>query len=253
MKHDIVYILKNDVSSDELRISLRSVCMNFPYRKIVFVGGCPDGIKPDIYLPDDQIGQTKWQKARHSMIKAFDCDELTEDVWLFNDDFFIMDKVKSDVNYTNGTLERRIMTLRKNNPRGSNYINNLTRLRLSLFSMNRDTLSFALHVPMLVNRGKALDLINKKKELSAMFRSLYGNYYEIDCQYMKDVKVYDLESVPDTPYISTTDESFRKGKVGDFLRQYFDKPCKYEKTEAERLRENTRERYTEEGEEIYDY
>lgn len=252
MRHDIVYILKNDVKPDELRISLRSVCMNFPYRKIVFVGGCPDGIYPDIYIKDEQTGPTKWSRARHSMIKAFDCDDLTEDVWLFNDDFFIMDKIKSDVNYTNGTLERRIIALKRNNPRGSNYINNLTRLRSSLLSMNKDTMSFALHVPMLVNRVKALDLIRDKKELSAMFRSLYGNYYEIDCQYMKDVKVYDLETIPDTSYISTTDESFSQGKVGEFLRQYFNKPCKYEKTEAERLKENTKELYTEEGENRYE-
>ena len=64
-----------------------------------------------------------------------------------------------------------------------------------------------------------------------MFRSFYGNVFEIDCQYSKDCKVYDLESIPDTPYISTTDVSFRDGKIGEFLRQYFDTPSKYEKQE----------------------
>ena len=38
MKHDVVYLLKNNYkSTDELRYSIRSVVKNFPYRKIVFV------------------------------------------------------------------------------------------------------------------------------------------------------------------------------------------------------------------------
>ena len=98
MKHDIVYILKNDYDSEELRYSIRSVVQNFPYRKLVFVGGCPSDIKPDIYIPDTQEGATKWERSMHSLKKVLDNDELTEDIWLFNDDFFIMDPVRSDVN-----------------------------------------------------------------------------------------------------------------------------------------------------------
>lgn len=228
--------------------------MNFPFRKLVIVGGCPDDIYPDIYIEDIQEGMTKWSKTRHSLVKALECQDLTEDIWLFNDDFFVMGRVKAheDKNYFNGTLEKRITDLKRKNPRGSSYINSLTVLRGRLMNMNKDTLSFALHVPMLMNRDKLLELIKNPGVISSMFRSYYGNFYEIECEYMKDVKVYDLETVPDTPFISTTDESFKRGKVGEFLRQYYSKPCKYEVTQAERLREDTKEIFDEEGEIRYE-
>lgn len=233
MKHDIVYLLKNDYNSQELKYSIRSVVQNFPYRKIVFVGGKPEDIDPDIYLPDSQPGQTKWQKSTHSLRLACKCDDLTPDIWLFNDDFFVMDKVKSDVNYFGGTLERRIRELRRLHPGGSAYTRSLELMKSNLVKSDCDTLDFCLHLPMLVNREKVLKLFKDRPDC-IMFRSFYGNVYEIDCQYSKDCKVYDLESIPDTPYISTTDESFKGGKVGEFLRQYFDTPSKYEKSGEEK-------------------
>ena len=251
IKHDVVYILKNNYDSEELRYSLRSVVQNFPYRKIVFVGGCPKGITPDIYIPDNQEGSTKWARTMHSLQLALDDDELTEEIYLFNDDFFIMDRVTEDINWFNGTLEKRIIDLKKNNPNSSAYIRNLEIMKDKLFLKGKDTLSFALHVPFLVNRAKALDLFRNTSRL-LMFRSYYGNFYEIESRYMKDCKVYDLETIPDTPYISTTDVSFCKGKVGIFLRKYFNQPCDYEKTKEQLLREQTKELYNEEGEIRYE-
>ena len=248
MKHDIVFILKNDYDGEELKYALRSVVLNFPYRKIVFVGGCPKDIKPDIYIPDIQEGSTKWARANHSLKLAIENDELTEDIWLFNDDFFIMDRITEDVNYFNGTLEKRIIDLKRRNPGGSNYIRYMDMLKNQLVSMNKDSLSFALHVPFLVNRVKAQELYEKFPNLK-MFRSLYGNYFKIECKFMEDVKVYDLKTIPDTPYISTTDAAFKEGKVGVFLKKYFNKPSRYE---INQIRIDTRERYDEDGDIRYE-
>lgn len=249
MKHDVVFILRNDYDGEELKYALRSVVLNFPYRKIVFVGGCPKDIKPDIYIPDIQEGTTKWARANHSLKLALDRDDLTEDIWIFNDDFFIMDRVTEDVNYFNGTLEKRIIDLKRRNPSGSNYIRYMDVMRNQLVSLSKDTLSFALHVPFLINRVKAQELFEKFPNMK-MFRSFYGNYYKIDCQFMEDVKVYDLQTIPDTPYISTTDAAFKEGKVGKFLKKYFANPSRYEINNQIRI--DTRERYDEEGEIRYE-
>ena len=249
MKHDVVFILRNDYDGEELKYALRSVVLNFPYRKIVFVGGYPKDIKPDIYIPDIQEGTTKWARANHSLKLALDRDDLTEDIWLFNDDFFIMDRVTEDVNYFNGTLEKRIIDLKRRNPSGSNYIRYMDVMRNQLVSLSKDTLSFALHVPFLINRVKAQELFEKFPNMK-MFRSFYGNYYKIDCQFMEDVKVYDLQTIPDTPYISTTDAAFKEGKVGKFLKKYFANPSRYEINNQIRI--DTRERYDEEGEIRYE-
>lgn len=37
-KHDVVYVLKNNYTDEELRYSVRSVVQNFQYRKLVFEG-----------------------------------------------------------------------------------------------------------------------------------------------------------------------------------------------------------------------
>lgn len=248
MLYDVVYLLKNDYNEDELRYSLRSVVQNFPYRKIVFVGGCPKDITPDIYIKDIQQGTTKWARSGQSLKKALACNDLTEDIWLFNDDFFVMDPMREVKNYFNGSLERRILDLKIANPRGSKYINELSVLRGQLLRLKKDTLSFALHVPMLVNRAQALQLFDIYPDLK-MFRSMYGNYFHISCERMDDVKIYDLESLPEERFCSTSDDAFKNGKCGEFLRRYFDKPSKYEKQEKHF---NVNERFTEEGDEIYE-
>lgn len=250
--YDIVYLLKNDYDSEELRYSVRSVVKNFPYHKIIFVGGCPDYITADINIFDKQEGKTKWEKSQHSLKVALENADLTENFWLFNDDFFVMEKIKEPKTYFNGTLEKRIIDLKARNPKSSAYIRELEVLKGKLTLMRKDTLSFAVHMPMLINRSKALQLLEKKNV--SMFRSFYGNYYEVDCEFHKDVKVYDNETILGTEYLSTSDDAFKDGKVGEFIRACFPDPCKYELQKEELNKQNEvylpQERYTEEGDEI---
>lgn len=249
--HDVVYILKNDYDSEELRYSIRSICKNFKFRKLVFVGGGPDDITPDIRIYDSQPGPDKWSKSSHSLKLALSCDDLTDDIWLFNDDFFMMKKpdiLTTEINGFGGTLERRVMDLRA---RGnlSSYARELEATRGELLSLGKDTLNFALHIPMLVNRADALALFLKRPNLK-MFRSFYGNYYKIPCTKMSDVKVYDPISCPDLPMLSTTDAAFNTGEVGRYIRRAFPDPCKYERQTQEET-EDIHELYTEDGDEIH--
>ena len=248
VKYDIVYLLKNDYDSEELKYSLRSVCKNFPYRKIFFIGGKPEGITPDVYIEDEQPGRSKWEKSTHSLKLALESDEITENFWLFNDDFFVMNKVTKPQNYFNGSLEKRIADLRRKNIKGSAYIRELELLKSKLTSLKKDSLSFALHLPMLINKNLALRLFEKFPRCK-MFRSFYGNYFEIECSFTKDVKVYDNTSVPNTDFLSTSDESFKDGTVGEFIRACFPDPCKYEDIKEEKS-SYLPERYTEDGDEI---
>ena len=61
-------------------------------------------------------------------------------------------------------------------------------------------------------------------------RSIYGNINGIDYIDRDDVKVYDLETVPEDPdYLSTNEDTFRNGAVGEFIRSKFKKPSRFEK------------------------
>lgn len=107
---DIVYFVKDSPTNEELRYSLRSLA-NFPHGRVWFYGGCPDGLKPDqhIYVKQDQ--DNKWQNVNMMLRMVCSNDEVSKDFWLFNDDFFVMEKVEKPTNYHNGDLYKRIVQL----------------------------------------------------------------------------------------------------------------------------------------------
>lgn len=246
---DIVYILKNDIQGDELRYSLRSVCENFPHRRIVFVGGCPEGLSCDLYIPHQQKGKNKWEKSTSSLKKACETEDLTEEIFLFNDDFFVLQKVDTDsfINFTNGTIGKRIRDLEGKIGRQSSYSHRLKDMFYSLRKKKKDTISFAVHMPMLINRHKALELMKNNPDC-CMFRSFYGNIYGIPYTFHKDVKIYTNDKLPEAEdYLSTTEESFEKGKVGEYIRRKFSRPCEYEADASF----YAHELYSEEGDDRY--
>lgn len=228
-KHDIVYILKNDIQPEELRYSIRSVVKNFPYKRIWFAGGQPDVLKPDKAMPIDQTGATKWEKVRNTLIDVCSNDEITEDFWLFNDDFFIMKKISDMDTMIAGTIKHRIERIERNRGGQSGYTK---QLRIALRALNRDgydQLDYAVHAPMLINRKKALETLRTFPECP-MFRSLYGNQHSIGGIVTSDVKILRVDEEPskDSSLLSTNDRAFREGLAGKYIRDKFTVPSKYE-------------------------
>ena len=162
MTHDIVYILR-DGKNEELRYSLRSVEKNYPHERVVFYGGRPDGIEPDLFVPYTQPGDTKWEKVRNTIEMICKNDQLTEDFILFNDDFFIMKPVETPTNYYDGTLEERIKTIEGAIfGRHSEYSDRLRHLAETLRRAGiPNPLNYAHHTPMIINRKKMLETLEK--------------------------------------------------------------------------------------------
>ena len=253
-KRDVVYILRNDITgkTDELLYSLRSVAENFPVRFVWFVGGCPEGFYPDKMIKHEQTGGTKWERAKSSLIEACRCKEISDEFYLFNDDFFVLKEPTGDfINFVNGTIGKRVADIVINNRGGTSaYTRGLDDLARRLRRMQKDTLSFAVHMPLLVDKKKMLDLLTGRNAHFS-FRSLYGNYYEIPYIYHKDVKIYTMNEEPgeDWDYLSTTEQSFAFGKVGEWIRKRFPNPCKYE--QKPKGKNYARELYSEDGDEVY--
>lgn len=229
-KNDIVYILKSDIDSDELKYSIRSVVQNMPYARIVFYCGCPQDMEPDIMVPFVQTGSGKLEKTRSTFIDIMTNDDLTENIWLFNDDFFIMKPFSTERPICTGTLYDmilRIETQRKNRP--STYTLKLRRTAQYLQSVGSDTICYESHTPMLINRKKAQYILENFPSDIA-FRSTYGNYYEIESILKPDVKVSRLEQEfdEDSELLSTNDTTFKQGNIGTYIRSIFSTPSKYE-------------------------
>lgn len=230
MKHDIVYFVKQQPFNEELRYSVRSVEKNFPYNKIWFYGGCPLGIKPDKHIFVKQDKPTKWENVRKMLYEVCRNEDITENFWLFNDDFFIMQKIEEPKNYCNGTLESRIKEIEdRRNGHKSEYSINLAITKQLLEEGGYPTINYAVHIPMLINRKKALETLNKFPD-SPMFRSLYGNYVRLPAVDMPDVKIHCQTVKPkeDAIMLSSSDRSFEVGYLGAFIKRSFKEKSKYE-------------------------
>ena len=227
--NDIVYFLR-DGKNVELVYSLRSVEKNFPYKRIIFYGGKPDGITPDLHVSVNQDQQTKWQNVRKMMTIACQDDDITPNFWLFNDDFFVMRKQKEPKNYYDGTLAGRIAQIEKVVfGRRTNYSNQLRHLAETLKEAGIEKpLNYAVHMPMLINRKKMLETLEKYPD-EPMFRALYGNINKVKAENHPDVKFVQLrQPYPVGDYASTTEESFKYENIGTLIRQTFTKPSRFE-------------------------
>ena len=230
-EHDVVYLLRDGVN-EELRFSLRSVDENFPHRKVWFVGGCPDGLNPDEHMEVEQYGTTKFERVRNMLVDVCMNHEITEDFWLFNDDFFVMwqscEKIPQSVN---GTLEQRIhdIEMKENFGAPTTYSKKLRHLVQTLTKAGLPTLNYAVHKPILVNRKKALEVLEKFPN-EPMFRALYGNYWHIEAVDESDCKVrrIDRRLKTNKMFISTSDDSFNHGMIGADLRRHFSNPSRFE-------------------------
>lgn len=228
MLNDLIYILKADIDTEELKYSLRSVEKNFPINRVWFVGGQPEGLEPDIRLKHDQVGNSKWELIRSSMWKAVSDERLSEDFFLFNDDFFVMEPVDTDSfrNFVDGTLERRIDELHSESGMNA-YTRTLFKLEQELKTMHEPTMNFDVHLPMLLNKEQVRSTLYKCS--SPQMRSAIGNINRLPFVIHPDVKVYDLESVPvNETYLSTNDDTFRKGNVGKYIRETFTTKSRFE-------------------------
>ena len=233
MKHDVVYFVKNRDENEELVYSLRSVEKNFPHNKVWFFGGCPKGLKPDVHVPVVQNLGSKYQNVRYMLQKAVMTPELTDDFYLFNDDFFVMSKVSYVVPAVNGSL---YFLIRKLNAKYGDtykkpYRQRLTNTANALKRMNKDCLNYELHIPMLINKQKA-NRIFSAFDNTVAFRSSYGNYYSLARAIHPDVKIIDDDKPYDPDihniFLSSSDHTWHYGLVGDYVRSQFPEPSRFE-------------------------
>lgn len=224
-KHDIVYMLREG-KNEELVYSLRSVEENFAYRRVWFAGGKPSGLEPDAYMPIKQDAPSKWENVRNSLIEVCKNDEISEDFWLFNDDFFVLEPCDDSLpTFYWKTLDDWIEHCKN----ATEYAGRLRHLKKTLEDAGLPIMNYAIHVPMLINRKKALEALEKYPD-EPMFRALYGNYVGLKGVEMADYKLrrMDKKIEPGHIFVSTQDDSFHSGIVGRQLRDKFTYKSRFE-------------------------
>jgi hypothetical protein len=213
---DLVYICR-DGENEELRYSIRSAVNNLPHDKIWVVGGKPDWYTGN-YIEVNQ-SRAKYTNARNSLKAICDSEEISESFILMNDDFYIINKVESVPYMYAGTLDDKIKQ-REDIFNGNTYT---TLLRNTLGYLYRKkinvVLDYELHVPMVMEKRK----LSKVLKLSGLWRSVYGNVFNVGGVKIRDVKVYDKKDKfyinsydinnLELDYLSSNDDSFETVKT----------------------------------------
>lgn len=235
-KYDIVYFLKDEPENEELRYSLRSIEQNWQYRNVWFCGGCPETLKPDRHFALKQEQFVKWDRVRDMIRKVCQNDEISDSFWLFNDDFFVLKPMPEEIPpQYNGELIPYIERIeKKHNGQSDDFTRRLREANDTLKKAGYTTLNYEVHKPMLINRKKALEVLDKFPDTPA-FRSLYGNYFSIGGVDKHDMKIkllnynkmYLVQAAWE--FLSTSDNSFNFGEIGVFVREKFNKKSRFER------------------------
>lgn len=231
---DIVYFVKDEDENEELKYSLRSLKNFLPSeeKRVIFYGGCPKDLKPDMHFKVWQHSGTKYGNV-HSMYEELSQNlHINNEFYMFNDDFFVMKKINEWKPQHNGTLSEYIKRIEKNCGASSYTL----RLLMALSKMQGDgkeVLNYELHIPMKYNKKNLRELLKVNRGLNGV-RSQYGNiFYSTISTNRKDVKIFSNteDFTKSSDYLSTSDESWKDFPVGEYIRNKFKIPSKYERNE----------------------
>jgi hypothetical protein len=185
---DIVYICRSG-KNEELRYSIRSVVKNLPHDNIWVVGQKPNWYTGNFIPVKDT--RMKYTNARNNLKALATNNDISKDFILMNDDFFIFKKIDELQYFYTGLLQDKALRFETFSASGA-YTRMLYSTLEKLQELGiKDPLDYELHVPMIMNREKLLNVLKVKNTL---WRSIYGNLYSVAGKQMPDVKVYALNN-----------------------------------------------------------
>ena len=229
---DFAYICK-DGPNEELRYSIRSVCQSFPESNIWVIGGKPDWYVGNYIRVEQNL--SKYKNAAENLTAICNSNEISDPFILMNDDFYIIKKIDKVLNFHGGSLLEKSRFYERLSG-GNNYVRKLYTTYKKIKSIGiEDPLDYELHVPMIMEKEKLKEVLKNKDQF--LWRSVYGNMFNVGGIQMEDVKVYlkgplVLKSYnlnkEDHTYLSSADSSFSL-ILKSILKPQFSEKTKYEK------------------------
>lgn len=232
---DIVYLVKNCVTNEELTYSLRSI-VNLPHDKVFMVGGCPTNLDKSklTHIPTTQ-GTDRYSNTTNGLKLICQDERLSENFILMNDDFFILKPIidpETELNLFRGPIQEVIQEIGHRYETGSPYLTGMKQTHIYLRDLGYSKpLSYELHVPMVINKKRFLELFSLpyiESVRAGHFRSIYGNLYLQGSKQIRDVKVYRDFYTPlgSDKFLSTEDNSWPR--VKNYLDRLFPDKGPYE-------------------------
>ena len=227
--HDIVIPLRRALLNEELRYTIRSIEKNMPGHKIWFSGYRPKFFSGKLNVVENPtLEGNKYQKSHSNQMAACKHPGVSDPFLLFNDDFFVMKPVAEFEDFHRGPVTERIAELEEL-VGASGYLN---ALKLTLTILKElgveDPVDYGLHIPLTVYKDKWIEAWNLQMKHNpdkkpVHMRTVYGNLNNVASKRMDDVKISDKTTSPrgDETFLSSVDDSFNTGKIGDYIRKSF--------------------------------
>jgi hypothetical protein len=230
---DVLYILGDGSTwnNRELRYSLRSVDLYLPHDRVFIAGSCPDWCSA-YHIPVEDIGPGKLANSVYKLTVALQSGLLADEIVLMNDDFFLLEKRDPLPVAHKGRLAESLT----NHPshQGYYYTAMVSMLRELEEVGIEDPLDYGLHVPFLLRRDWAMQVLQDCEELEDegyLFRTAYGNLLGIGGERAEDVKQHGFrwEAPPAGQWcFSTDDVMVNNRRFQEFMARTYQKPSRYE-------------------------
>ena len=250
-QYDLVYILKEAESNPDLVMSLRSIEKFCTYRKVWVIGFKPSWLKNVNYLPTDQSTGTKWANSCLNWKTACECEDISDNFILMNDDFIALRPIidwRYSLNVCLGSIQEEAQKYSRK-AKISRWQNGFISAEELLARCHAKTCyNYEAHVPMIVNKKDYLKFLsmNPIKEFMQTpkvlhKRTLYKNLFpDIGLPFphkIKDVKLnlgYDLtDNYFKENWISVFDDvignDLKFPKINKFLNKLFSEKSNFEK------------------------
>lgn len=225
-----VYMCRSG-QNEELRYSIRSVVKNVPDAQISVVGGSPDWFKGH-HIPIAQ-DKSKYNNVANNITAALNSIDIPENFILMNDDFFILKPLQTIPVLHGGSLYDKLM-FHKSLVNKTSYSSKIEyTYRKLLKAKIENPLDYDIHVPFNINKDQLSNIFNIK-DTKMLWRSQYGNHYQIGGEEIKDVKIHtsntfkikSYQHSDDSIFVSTDEKSFKL--IKNILDEKFTKPSRFE-------------------------
>lgn len=217
--------------TEDLRWSIRSVTANLPHTQVWIAGWAPTWVNRDlVHVIDVEHDPRAGKHAATTANLRAAAAAIPGPFLLLNDDFFLTRPASTVAPAHRGPLAAQIERIEGGRP-GAAWaaLHRATLEVLAGFGV-ADPLSYELHRPMQLHGAAMAYLLDEVGDRLVAKRSLYGNAAKVGGELVDDVKVYDdATPLPDTEWVSTLNQPFRRGLVGQQLRGLFPAASRYER------------------------
>lgn len=232
-KLDAVYVYKFD-GSDDVRYSLRTL-QNIPHGNVFFAGDRPSWAKNIMHVPRKTRGQNRYRDVDYLLQMICKDPRISDDFILMNDDFFIMQSINELPNWYKGILINDYHKHAK--MRNSVYTRSI--LKTDNFLKQKFNIrvprAYNCHIPVVMNKAKRLSvsvMLEQYYRRGEMMlpRVIYGNLFAFGGEQHDDIKYmgHDDNFAKGSPFLSTSENSFKVGKIGEYIRSKFPEKSIYE-------------------------